>query len=105
MIGNAIKHSEGRLNVGVEVAELRVHDRRLYRVIVEDDGPGIPDEAKEKAFSRLNRGYTKASGSGLGLYLVRMLVKNYKGRVWVEDRVPGDYTQGSRFVVVLPALG
>jgi PAS domain S-box-containing protein len=103
MIGNAIKHSEGRLDVSVEVVDLMEHDRLLYRVAVEDDGPGIPDEMKEKVFSRLNRGYTKASGSGLGLYLVKMLVKSFKGHVWVEDRVAGDYTKGSRFIVLLPS--
>jgi signal transduction histidine kinase len=41
---------------------------------------------------------------GLGLYLVKSLVESYHGRVWVEDRVAGDYTKGSRFVVMLPAI-
>jgi signal transduction histidine kinase len=42
---------------------------------------------------------------GLGLYLVKTLVDSYGGRVWVEDRVPGDRTKGARFVVMLPAVG
>jgi signal transduction histidine kinase len=41
---------------------------------------------------------------GIGLYLVKPLVDSYGGRVWVEDRAPGDHTQGARFVVQLPAL-
>ncbi|HHT76235.1 MAG TPA: hypothetical protein GXZ80_09385, partial [Euryarchaeota archaeon] len=41
---------------------------------------------------------------GLGLYLVKRLVDEYGGVVWVEDRVTGDHTQGARFVVELPAL-
>jgi signal transduction histidine kinase len=41
---------------------------------------------------------------GLGLYLVKSLVESYHGSVWVEDRVPGDHTKGSRFVVMLPAI-
>ena len=37
-------------------------------------------------------------------YLVKSLVESYGGRVWVEDRVPGDHTKGARFVVMLPAV-
>jgi signal transduction histidine kinase len=41
---------------------------------------------------------------GLGLYIVRSLVDSYGGKVWVEDRVQGDYSKGARFVVMLPAV-
>ena len=53
---------------------------------------------------RFQRGATKASGRGLGLYLVKTLVDDYHGRVWVEDRVPGDYKKGAQFVVRLLAV-
>jgi signal transduction histidine kinase len=59
---------------------------------------------KEKIFNRLQHGETKARGMGLGLYLVKSLMESYCGKVWVEDRVQGDYTKGSRFVVMLPAV-
>ena len=55
-------------------------------------------------FNRLQRGDTKARGMGLGQYLVRSLIESYQGRVWVEDRVPGDHTKGAKFVVMLPAI-
>jgi signal transduction histidine kinase len=75
-----------------------------YRVGISDNGPGIPDELKKKLFGRSQRGPTKTTGRGLGLYLVKELVDDFHGKVWVEDRVPEDYTKGSRFVVMLPAL-
>ena len=71
--------------------------------MVEDDGPGIPDDFKSRIFNRMLKGTDKAKGMGLGLYLVKSLVDSYGGRVWVEDRVPGDHTKGARFVVMLPA--
>lgn len=74
-------------------------------MIVEDDSPGIPDAQKDKIFGRFRRGDTKASGKGLGLYLVKTLVEGYHGRVWVEDRIKGDHTKGARFIVMLPAVG
>jgi signal transduction histidine kinase len=58
---------------------------------------------KGRLFTRLGKGKTKTAGRGLGLYLVRKLVDDFDGKVWVEDRVKGDFRQGSRFVVQLPA--
>ena len=69
-----------------------------------DFRPGIPDEMKGKIFERMTRGETRAKGTGLGLYLVKTLVKSFSGKVLVEDRVTGDHTRGSRFVVRLPAV-
>jgi PAS domain S-box-containing protein len=104
LISNAIKHSdiEKPLTVNVKVEPVNVNGQKYYRCIVEDDGPGIPDELKGRLFHRFQRGTTKAHGKGLGLYIVRTLVEGYHGRVWVEDRVRGDYKKGSRFVVELP---
>jgi PAS domain S-box-containing protein len=104
LIDNAIKHSKKPVTVGINLSWASKGDGKYNKISIEDNGPGIPDELKDKVFNRMSRGDTRARGSGLGLYLVRTLVDSYKGNVWVEDRVPGDYRQGSRFVVLLPAV-
>ncbi len=104
LIGNAIKHSNGGLvDILVLIEDIQDNGKKYHRVSIEDNGPGIPDDMKDRIFNRLQRGETKARGMGLGLYLVKSLVDSYNGKVWVEDRVPGDHTKGSRFVVLLPA--
>jgi signal transduction histidine kinase len=105
LIWNAIKHSDPdkSLIIGLTVKEKVDGGKHFLEIAVEDNGPGIPDEQKEKLFSRFARGKTKAKGSGLGLYLVRSLAESYHGTVHVEDRVKGDHTQGSRFVVTIPS--
>jgi PAS domain S-box-containing protein len=104
IVGNAIKHSGGRVTVDVGLERIvRGDGRKCCRVIIDDDGPGIPDEVKGKIFTRFQRGPTKASGKGLGLYLVRTLVESYHGCVRVEDRVPGDSSKGARFVIEIPS--
>ncbi|BAI61619.1 putative histidine kinase [Methanocella paludicola SANAE] len=104
LVSNAIKHTGDRADIAIDLDVLEDHDREYCRVMVEDNGPGIPDDFKDRIFNRMLRGTTKAKGMGLGLYLVKSLVESYGGRVWVEDRVSGDHTKGARFVVMLPTV-
>jgi signal transduction histidine kinase/putative methionine-R-sulfoxide reductase with GAF domain len=104
LVGNAVKHSdpEKPLDITVSVGT-ELYEGRYVQVSVEDTGPGIPGELKPRLFTRFKRGTTKAHGKGLGLYLVKTLVEGFRGKVWAEDRVPGDPAKGARFVVLLPA--
>lgn len=98
IVGNAIKHSQGPLTVNI-LADTRVQDgKKFYTVTIEDNGPGIPDAYKAELLSR-----KKLGGKGLGLYLVRTFVANFRGKFWIEDRVPGDRTKGAKFVIMLSA--
>jgi signal transduction histidine kinase len=105
IVGNAVKHSspEAPLVVDIDVLKVREQGVDFYVVTVEDNGPGISDPQKVELFSRLARDSGRHLKSGLGLGLVKTLVDDYGGRVWVEDRVPGDWRQGSKFSVMLPA--
>jgi PAS domain S-box-containing protein len=102
IVGNAVKHGGSEPVVDIRLDGVQIDGKTYCRVAVEDDGPGIPDDMKEKVFERQRRGDTKAKGSGLGLYLVRTLVESYSGYVRAEDRVPGDPGKGAKFMVLLP---
>ena len=104
IVGNAIKHTGPEPIIGIKFETASLDGKNYNKFIIEDTGPGIPDDMKDRLFNRLHRGDTKAKGSGLGLYLVKSLVDGYGGRVWIEDRVQGDHTKGARFVVMLPAV-
>ncbi|MCK9277912.1 MAG: PAS domain S-box protein, partial [Methanoculleus sp.] len=84
LIGNAVKFGGPGVEITVRVEE---QDGEVL-VSVEDTGPGIPDEVKEKLFTRFERGMGRGRGEGLGLYIVRTLVERYGGEVRVEDRGP-----------------
>lgn len=99
IIGNAIKHSKGDISINVHVDKVQENGREFCRIRIEDDGPGIPDERKDSIFNRFQKGSARASGKGLGLYLVKTLVETFHGTVRVEDRIAGDSGKGSRFVV------
>jgi len=103
LLDNAIKHSPQREPLIEITTRPHREDRsRLWRLEVADHGPGVPESQKQEVFYRfVRRG--SGEGMGLGLSLVMALAERYNGRVWVEDRVPGDPAQGARFVVELPA--
>jgi signal transduction histidine kinase len=104
IVGNAIKHSTGPLKINIIVQYEVLNGEDHIRVSIEDNGPGVPDDMKECVFDRMTRGSTKVTGHGLGLYLVKRLVEDQGGQVWVEDRVPGNSAQGAKFVVELGPL-
>jgi signal transduction histidine kinase len=104
LTGNTIKHTGDRADIAIDLNIVEENDRRHCRVVIEDDGPGIPDDFKNVIFNRMPKGTDKAKGMGIGLYLVKLLVDSYGGNVRVEDRVQGDHTKGARFVVMLPAV-
>lgn len=105
LISNAIKHSGGIRPLMINIFSESIEEAGIkkYKITVEDNGPGVPDELKDKLFTKFQRGKTKSNGKGLGLFLVDTLIKDFRGKVWVEDRVQGDHTKGARFVVILPA--
>jgi len=104
IVGNAVKHSKGSLTINITVSKTVENGREYCRVDIEDNGPGISDELKKKLFREPRKDKVKAERRGLGLQLVNALVQIFEGKVWVEDRVPGDHTKGSRFIVYLPVL-
>ncbi|MDI6895866.1 PAS domain S-box protein [Methanocella conradii] len=103
IVSNAIKYAVQDPVIDITIKKAYDGDNFYYKVAVEDNGPGVPDELKARLFKRRLGGDKMAKGSGIGLYLVKTLVNSYHGRVWAEDRVYGDRSKGSRFVVMLPA--
>jgi signal transduction histidine kinase len=88
------------LKFGGKDAEITVSSRDtpegMLEISVSDNGPGIPDGAKQGIFDRFARDDTKKRSSyGLGLHIVKMLVESYGGTVWAEDRVPGEQKSGA----------
>lgn len=73
-------------------------------IVVVDDGPGVPEEIRDRLFDRFVRGAAhngQVTGSGLGLAIVAELARRFGGRAWYEPLEP----RGSRFLVGLPREG
>jgi two-component system OmpR family sensor kinase len=95
LIENAIVHT----GPGSTIRLSTEADGRAARLVVTDDGAGIPSEARQQIFERFYRlDGTVASGSGLGLAIARELAELMGGRIEVESG-----RGATRFALVLPA--
>ena len=89
LIDNAIKHAEGTPGLRIVVSTARDGDDLLLRVA--DNGPGIPEEDRERALQRFVRLEKSRSnpGSGLGLSLVAAVARLHHGAIALGDGKPG----------------
>ncbi|MCJ2540130.1 MAG: PAS domain-containing sensor histidine kinase, partial [Candidatus Thermoplasmatota archaeon] len=101
ILDNAIRFNRNE-TVEVDVSCRPSEDGASIQFMFGDRGPGIADDMKGKVFYRLEQPEGGVKGSGLGLTVVWEIIRQLGGRIWVEDRVYGDPSQGSKFVVELP---
>ena len=96
LLRNAARHTPPTAHVWVRVR--REDDGAT--IVVEDDGPGVPDDLKTVIFEAFHRGRASQDvpGSGIGLSLVARFAQLHGGRAWVEDRAGG----GASFRIHLP---
>lgn len=85
LLSNAIRYSPPGTTIQVEVAAAD----GLARVTVQDFGPGIPPQERERLFQPFERGDRMSSGAGLGLALVREIARGHGGRAYVADAPRG----------------
>jgi two-component system, OmpR family, sensor kinase len=103
LIENALRHTPTGTEIRVSSATTPDGQARL---IVEDDGPGVPERLLSTLFERFVRGAGDRGGSfGLGLAIVQAVAESHGGTVELEKTHPGAERPGARFVVTLPALG
>lgn len=98
LISNAIKYTHDGGHVVIKV----VPERKFIKVVVEDNGIGINEADQKKLFAKFSRianDYTiQVQGTGLGLYLVKQIVRLHGGTIGLESKEG----KGSRFTIKLP---
>ena len=103
IISNAVKFDiSKRVRVDVTISDETTSQGDFWIVSVVDRGRGIPDDRKKVVFERFATGMTGIKGFGLGLSIVSSVVDKVGGRIWVEDRIKGDYSRGTVFRIALP---
>jgi len=99
LVSNAVKYSPSGGSIVV-----RVRERGTQHIVIEvvDNGLGIPPDQVGKLFQKFARvrseEHLKVSGTGLGLYICRLIVEGHGGQIWVESEMG----RGSTFGMALP---
>ncbi|HZH12448.1 MAG TPA: sensor histidine kinase [Microvirga sp.] len=96
LIDNAAKWATRKVEISMEV--IREDDRPRFRLLIDDDGPGLPETARAEVLKRGRRLDETKPGSGLGLSIVSDLATLYRGSLRLEAAPLG----GLRAVLELP---
>ncbi len=103
LLDNASKYAPAGTTITVHSA---LEDDRTVRIVVSDEGPGIPEALRERVFEKFFRVPAREShdpnrgGSGLGLSIARRLVETQGGRIWIEPPGSG---RGTTVILTMPA--
>jgi light-regulated signal transduction histidine kinase (bacteriophytochrome) len=98
LIGNGLKYAKTGVAPQISIKAIKQEDNWLFSV--QDNGIGIDKEYYDKIFVIFQRLHTRDQygGTGIGLSIVKKIIENLGGRIWVESEV----NQGSTFYFTLP---
>ena len=105
ILHNAIKYNRNEIvEIQINIYKEEINNKKFIKLEFMDYGIGIFDEDKELIFQKGYKRDKKIRGMGIGLSLVKKIIKSYNGKIWVENRIKDDYEQGSNFVILIPEL-
>jgi len=105
IIMNAIKYNKNKIaRIEIIVSKVEINSEKYVKVKFVDNGIGIEDDRKNTIFREVHLKRRNPNGMGIGLSLVAKLIKLYSGEIWVENRIGGDFTKGSSFIILIPRV-
>ena len=90
------------VEIEINVSRMKENGKTHIKLEFKDNGVGINETRKIPIFEKNDTKSIGSKGMGLGLSLVAKLLELCEGKIWVEDRIKGDYTQGSNFIIQIP---
>jgi len=99
---NAARYNDtNKIKIRIKVSRTQKYDKKFIKTEIIDNGRGIEDRRKKTIFQRSVTHDRNVSGMGLGLSLVRKIIENYGGNIWIEDKIKGDHKKGSKFILLM----
>lgn len=99
---NAIMHNKNEtIEISIQALRYKINQTPYIKIEFSDNGVGIPDIRKQEIFITREEEESKFR-TGLGLSLIKKIIDYYEGKIWVEDRIKGDHSKGSNFIILIP---
>ncbi|GAG34024.1 unnamed protein product, partial [marine sediment metagenome] len=99
---NAIMHNKNEtIEISIQALRYKINQTPYIKIEFSDNGVGIPDTRKQEIFITREEEESKFR-TGLGLSLIKKIIEYYEGKIWVEDRIKGDHSKGSNFIILIP---
>ncbi|MFX0024052.1 MAG: sensor histidine kinase [Candidatus Hermodarchaeota archaeon] len=102
MMNSIIYNRNENVQIEVSITEVMESGRQFIQLEFKDNGIGIDDTRKKEILQENPKKSKNSRGMGLGLSLTAKLIDLYEGRMWIEDRIKGDSSKGSNFVILIP---
>ncbi len=104
ILNNSVKYNDNHeVELFVKILEGNELDKKKYvKMEFMDNGIGIPDARKAVIFQKGFKESSSMTGLGIGLSLVKKVIESYDGKIWVEDKVKGDFSKGANLVLLIP---
>ena len=100
LIDNSVKAMRNLLDKRIRCAAYKEDDN--FVVLFSDNGPGIPEERRDRIFDVFYTTTADLGGAGLGLYIVRTRLKSINGTISLE---PNEFKPtGTTFKIVIPLI-
>ena len=105
MLINSIKYNDNPIiKILIRISREKKSDGYFVKIEFEDNGTGIDDSRKILIFEKNYKDISNISGMGLGLSLAKKIIEIYNGKITVEDKVKGDPSKGSNFIITIPEI-
>ncbi|MFX0003801.1 MAG: ATP-binding protein, partial [Candidatus Hermodarchaeota archaeon] len=103
IIINGIKYNDNKIKeILIKISREHKDFGSNIRIEFIDNGVGIPDSMKRSLIQPVYKKTKAFKRIGLGLLLVNEVIGSLSGKVWIEDKVIGDYTKGSNINLLIP---
>lgn len=100
---NSVKHNKNDIiEILIKITQVNQDGIINYKLEFIDNGIGIVDARKKTVLYRIDKDSKTTYGLGLGLSLVKKIIENYNGKIWIEDKVRGEHSKGTNIVLLIP---
>ncbi len=103
---NSVRHNNNDcVEIVIKTSHVKQDDKSYCKLEIIDNGIGIEDERKKNVLNRADPDAKTTYGMGLGLSLVKKIIDSYGGKIWIEDKVEGEYSKGTKVILLIQKGG